>query len=245
MPLKRLALSGLILATLIVTPVAVCAADDEIVATNRPKVALDTPAPAGSVTPVTAEDTAKATQAQVLSTLDGTRPPERRQPTSWGRDDADSGPQKRQIHSEAGVSIGTGGYKSAYVATLIPVGETGTLGLAYSQTDHGKNSYLYADPYGYGYGPGYGRYGASAYDDAYGYAPYGYGRGYGYARGGTSKSLSISLDFSDRSKDRDRDEDCDSVRYEGARYDSAMGDPIWGGYRPSRRVCTKTTNYSD
>lgn len=238
MPLKPLALSGLILATLVVTPVAVCAADDEIVATNRPKVALDAAAPAASVTPVTAEDTAKATQAQVLSTLDETRPPDRRQPTSWGRDDADSGPQKRQIHGEAGVSIGSGGYKSAYVATLIPVGETGTLGIAYSQTDHGKNGYIYSDPYGYGYGPGYGHYGASAYDP-YGYR-YGYGRGYGYARGGTSKSLSISLDFSDRNKDRDRDEDCDSVRYEGA-----MSDPIWGGYRPSRRVCTKTTNYSD
>lgn len=234
MSLKPLALSGLILATLVVTPLSVCAADDEIVATNRPKVALDTPASTASVTPVTAEDTAKATQAQVLSTLDGTRTPDRRQPTSWGRDDEDSGPQKRKLHGEAGVSIGTGGYKSAYVATLIPVGETGTLGLAYSQTDHGKNGYVYGDPYGYGYGPGYGRYGASAYDP-YGY---GYGRGYGYARGGTSKSLSISLDFSDRSKDRDRDEDCDSVRYEGA-----MADPIWGGYRPSRRVCTKTTNY--
>ncbi|BBF81702.1 hypothetical protein [Asticcacaulis excentricus] len=234
MRLKPLTLSGLILATLVVTPLSVWAADDEIVATNRPKVALDTPAPAASVTPVTAEDTAKATQAQVLSTLDGTRTPDRRQPTSWGRDDTDSGPQKRQIHGEAGVSIGTGGYKSAYVATLIPVGETGTLGIAYSQTDHGNNGYIYGDPYGYGYGPGYGHYGASAYDP-YGY---GYGRGYGYARGGTSKSLSISLDFSDRGKDRDRDEDCDSVRYEGA-----IGDPIWGGYRPSRRVCTKTTNY--
>ncbi|WP_298327372.1 hypothetical protein [Asticcacaulis sp.] len=234
MPLKPLALSGLILGTLVAMPLSVCAADDEIVATNRPKVALDAATPSASVAPVTAEDTAKTTQAQVLSTLDGTRTPDRRQPTSWGRDDEDTGPQKRQIHGEAGVSIGTGGYKSAYVATLIPVGETGTLGIAYSQTDHGKNGYIYGDPYGYGYGPGYGHYGASAYDP-YGY---GYGRGYGYARGGTSKSLSISLDFSDRSKDRDRDEDCDSVRYEGA-----MGDPIWGGYRPSRRVCTKTTNY--
>lgn len=234
MSLKPLALSGLVLATLVVTPLSVYAGDEEIVATHRPKVALDAATPAASVTPVTAEDTAKATQAQVLSTLDGTRTPDRRQPTSWGHDDEDAGPQKRQIHGEAGVSIGTGGYKSAFVATLIPVGETGTLGIAYSQTDHGKNGYIYGDPYGYG--PGYGRYGASAYEPF----GYGYGRGYGYARGGTSKSLSISLDFSDRTRDRDRDEDCDSVRYEGA-----MGDPIWGGYRPSRRVCTKTTNYSD
>ena len=75
----------------------------------------------------------------------------------------------RTIHGGAGVSIGTGGYKSGYVYTLIPVGENGTLGLAYSQTDLGKNGGRY-----------YGNYG-----------------GYGYGRGNrTSQSLAVSLDMS-------------------------------------------------
>ncbi|UDF05471.1 hypothetical protein [Asticcacaulis sp. AND118] len=233
MSLHRFTLAAL----LILTPPAAGAADDEIVATHRPKVAAETPETKTEA--VTAEDTAKTMQAQVLSTLSDARPVDRIQPTSWGREEeTDAGPRKRQIHGEAGASIGTGGYKSAYVSALIPVGDTGTLGIAYSQTDHGKNGYWYADPYGYdydpGYAPGYGRFGAS-HRDPYGY---GYGPGTGYARGGTSKSLSISLDLSARDKDRERDAECDTVRYE-----SSPGESIWGGYRPSRRVCTKTTNY--
>lgn len=232
-------------ALLTLAPLAAFAAEDEIVATNRPKVVAETEAQVTTTQAVTAEDTAKNTQAQVLSTLSETRPVDRIQPTSWGRDDENNGPRTRQIHGEVGASIGTGGYKSAYVSALIPVGETGTLGIAYSETDHGKNGYWYADPYGAygydynpGYAPGYGRFGASYRGDAYGYGGYGYGPRMGYARGGTSKSLSISLDLSARDKDRDRDEECDTVRYE-----SSPSESIWGGYRPSRRVCTKTTNY--
>ena len=86
----------------------------------------------------------------------------------------------RTIHGGGGVSIGTGGYRSGYVYTLIPVGEDGTLGLAYSQTDYGKNgAYGWGDYDGYGYG-GYGR---------------GYARGYA-GRGGTSRSASVMLDLS-------------------------------------------------
>ncbi len=55
----------------------------------------------------------------------------------------------RTIHGGAGVSVGTGGYSSAYVYSLIPIGETGTLGIAYSQTDFGKTGGRY---YGYGRG---------------------------------------------------------------------------------------------
>lgn len=54
----------------------------------------------------------------------------------------------RTIHGGGGVSVGTGGYRSGYVYTLIPVGEDGTLGLAYSQTDFGKgNGYYWGNGY--------------------------------------------------------------------------------------------------
>ncbi|MEI9905707.1 MAG: hypothetical protein WDN06_18565 [Asticcacaulis sp.] len=39
------------------------------------------------------------------------------------------------VHGSAGVSVGTGGYRSAYVSAVMPVGDNGMLGIAYSQTD--------------------------------------------------------------------------------------------------------------
>ncbi len=56
----------------------------------------------------------------------------------------------RSIHGSMGASIGTGGYRSAYMTALIPVGEDGTLGVAVNQTDFGKDGV-------YSYGRGYGR----------------------------------------------------------------------------------------
>ena len=43
----------------------------------------------------------------------------------------------RQIHGSAGVAIGSNGYSSAYVSSLIPVGKDSTLGIAVSQADWG------------------------------------------------------------------------------------------------------------
>lgn len=114
---------------------------------------------------------------------------------------------KRQVHGEMGVSVGTGGYRSGYVSSLIPIGETGTLGVAVSQTDFGKHG-------GYGY-DGYGGYG-------------GYGGGYGYGwgpRGGTSQSLALSLDMrggGGRSKS-DTPEGCAPGFRDGDRY----VEPVW------------------
>lgn len=118
---------------------------------------------------------------------------------------------KRQVHGEMGVSVGTGGYRSGYVSSLIPIGETGTLGVAVSQTDFGKHG-------GYGYG-GYGGYGG-------GYDGYGGGYGYGWGpRGGTSQSLALSLDMrggGGRSKS-DTPEGCAPGFRDGDRY----VEPVW------------------
>lgn len=75
--------------------------------------------------------------------------------------------EKRQVHGEVSVGIGTGGYRSFSALSVIPVGETGTLAIAVSKS---RNS-----PYGY-----YGDHGGG-YD--------GYGRGQG-------ERQSIGLQFS-------------------------------------------------
>lgn len=99
--------------------------------------------------------------------------------------DSAAGPVRR-IHGSVGVSVGTGGYRSAYVAAQIPIGETSTLGLAYSQTDYGKTAVFY--PYGdRGFGPG-------GYDQG-GWTGHHVGLGQpGYwGRGGQNQSLAVSL----------------------------------------------------
>jgi hypothetical protein len=109
-------------------------------------------------------------------------------------DDGEAEPRK--IHGSAGVTIGSGGYRSAYVSTLIPIGESSTLGLAYSQTDHGNNAVFRPyDEFGYGgdYVGAYGR----------GWDPNGLnlGRPGRWSRGGKSQSVAISLNVgSDRQR---------------------------------------------
>jgi hypothetical protein len=43
-------------------------------------------------------------------------------------------PEKRAIHGEVGAAMGTGGYRSAYAVTVIPIGETGELGIAVGES---------------------------------------------------------------------------------------------------------------
>lgn len=79
----------------------------------------------------------------------------------------------RQVHGQVGVAVGTGGYRSAYVQSDIPVGRDGNLSIFVQQTQGGRG-------HGYGYGNGYG---------------YGYDGGYGYG-GHSGQSLGLSLDLS-------------------------------------------------
>jgi hypothetical protein len=65
-----------------------------------------------------------------------------------------------------GVSVGTGGYRSGYVSSLIPIGESTTLGVAVSQTDFGKHGGGWYGYGGYGGGYGYGGYGDGFTDGA-------------------------------------------------------------------------------
>jgi hypothetical protein len=93
----------------------------------------------------------------------------------------------RRIHGSAGVTIGTGGYRSAYVSTLIPIGETSTLGLAVSQTDFGNRIVFHPrDDFGYGEAGGFGPSGWSG-------DTLGYGRAGRWGRGGKQQSVAVSL----------------------------------------------------
>ncbi len=60
--------------------------------------------------------------------------------------------EPRRIHGEVGASIGSGGYRSGYVSAILPVGKTGTVAIAVSETRFGRHG-----------GPGWGG----------GFAPYG------------------------------------------------------------------------
>jgi hypothetical protein len=133
----------------------------------------------------------------------------------WPAADANS---KRQVHGEASVTVGTGGYRSAYVSSLIPLGENGTLGIAVSQTDYGNNA-----RYGYGYGDPY----------AYGYDGYGYGRGWG-RRGGTSQSVALSLDMTGKNRSgASTPEGCAPGFRNGDRYI----EPVWVTRMNGNRDC--------
>jgi len=43
-------------------------------------------------------------------------------------------PAPRKVHGEVGLSVGTGGYRSGYVVSAMPVGETGLVTLAIGQS---------------------------------------------------------------------------------------------------------------
>lgn len=133
-------------------------------------------------------------------------------------------PEGRKIHGSAGVTIGSRGYRSAYVSTLIPIGETTTLGLALSQTDHGDNP-VYRPAYGYGRDRGWG------YDGLSGEG-YGYGRPGRWSRGGKSQSLAISLAVGDR--DQRPPEGCAPA----FRADGRYVEPLWATQmRGDRNPC--------
>ncbi|MBR7620152.1 hypothetical protein JKL49_12215 [Phenylobacterium sp. 20VBR1] len=114
-----------------------------------------------SATPAPAADTSTAAQIdQFIKSA----------PTPTLEQDGVDGitPGERKMHGEVSVSVGTGGYRSFSALSVIPIGETGTLAIAVSQS---RNS-----PYA-----NYGEYG--------GYG--GYGRGYG-----EGERQSIGLAFS-------------------------------------------------
>ena len=217
---SRIVLSAVLL---LAAPCAALA-QDEVVASNARTKTLPTEADIAKAKAdaATAPGKPVVSQDMMIARLNAAAPvSDRAAPVAYAEPRPEEG--KRQIHGGAGVSIGTGGYRSGYVYSLIPVGDNGTLGIAVSETNFGKN-YV---PYGYGYGYG-------AYYPGYDYRPYGYGYG---ARGGRSQSLAISY-----TQDETRDngpttpEGCAPGFRDGDRYI----EPLWVTRLNGERTCTFT-----
>lgn len=113
--------------------------------TTDSETVVATPHPAAVPVP-TAATTKPASSGKALTTDE--------QITAWVRDapqlnhaapagdgdtnlQADGTPAPRQVHGSAGVSVGSNGYSSAYVSSLIPVGKDSTLGIAVAQSNWG------------------------------------------------------------------------------------------------------------
>ena len=210
---SRIVLAFVLAAGSLVATLAVAGDDEVVVAASRPaplpteaeqaKAKADVQAKAEQASrPLTTAEQVAAWTAQSPKI---TRDTQASDDGLWPADDSGG---KRQVHGEASVTVGTGGYRSAYVSSLIPLGENGTLGIAVSQTDYGNNGgfgYGYGDPYGYdGYGNGYGR---------------GWGR-----RGGTSQSVALSFDMTGKNRNgASTPEGCAPGFRDGERY----VEPVW------------------
>ena len=97
-----------------------------------------TTAPADPTAPVTTADKS-ATDAQIRAWINDAPPPTIADPHDGVVVDK---PLPPQIHGEAGVTIGSGGYRSVYVATIMPLGDNATLGVAASDTHYGNNRWV-------------------------------------------------------------------------------------------------------
>lgn len=123
------------------------------------------------------------------------------------------------IHGSAGVSVGTGGYRSVYATAIMPVGNDALLGISVKQTDYGKNGgfYDYGD-YGYGYGRGYGRHGLMS-------------------RGGKQTSVAVALDMGDGESSPDVPAGCAPGFRDG---DGRYVEPVWVTKLHDKRKCDVT-----
>lgn len=205
---------------------ALASDDDEVIATAQAKPSAQALTATAPVAPTPAPPVKQlTTQEQIAAFIAANPGPE-----------IDDGPRgllpadrdengKRKVHGSMGVSVGTGGYRSAYATGLFPVGENTTIGVAVSKTDFGKHGGGWYDPYyGGGYGPGYG-YGGG----------YGYGSGYGRARGGESQSVALSIMTGNSRGGSSTPDGCAPGFRDGGRY----VEPLWvEGMRDGNHPCS-------
>lgn len=205
------------------------APDDEVIATAQAKPSAQALAATAPAAVQAAAPAAKplSTQEQIAAFIAAT-PPSQIEDGPRGlipaeRDSSDlDGDGKRKVHGSMGVSVGTGGYRSAYASALFPVGETTTVGVAVSKTDFGKRGGWYADPY---YGGGYG---------------YGFGPGYGRVRGGSQQSLALSVMSGGPGRGDDTPDGCAPGFRDGGRY----VEPLWvEGLRDGAHPCSAAASH--
>lgn len=199
-------------------PAFAASGDDEAIATAQAKPTPEALKAAAQAAPTAAPAPSRplTTQEQIAAFIAET--PARYDDGPRGLLPADRDENgRRKVHGSMGVSVGTGGYRSAYASALFPVGESATVGVAVSKTDFGKHGGFYADPY---YGGGYG----------YGYGPYGYGR----LRGGSQQSIALSIMTAGPGRADDTPEGCAPGFRTGGRY----VEPLWvAGLRDGAHPC--------
>ena len=187
-------------------PALAAEGDDEVIATAQAKpTALALTATAPQAAPAAATPPRAPTAQEQIAAFIAANPNPEIEDGPRGLVPADRDEDgKRKVHGSMGVSVGTGGYRSAYATALIPVGENTTVGVAVSKTNYGKHGGWY-DPYydGIGYG-------------------YGYGPGYGRARGGERQSVALSVMSGGRER-ADTPEGCAP----GFRADGRYVEPLW------------------
>lgn len=176
--------------------------------------------PAPLVSPKAATTKALTTDEQITAFI-------RNAPPSPWRNDASlmDETQFRQVHGQVGVSVGTGGYRSAYAQADIPVGQTGLLSVAVAES---RSNRLYGGYSAYGYDPVYGG-GGLGYG---GFA--GQGGGFG-SRNGLRQSFGLSFQIGD-GDDRGRCRGA-TVLEQGARAEIGLrrdlcADSFYRGPRP-------------
>lgn len=212
-------------AALLAGPAFAATPDDEVIATAQAKPSAEALNAQAPPAPAATTATPPLTTQQQIDSFIYSSPPmdqDHRGLLPAALSDERDADGKRKIHGSMGVSVGTGGYRSAYASALIPVGETTTVGIAVSQTDFGKHGGFYADPY---YGGGY-------------YGGYGYGPGYGRARGGSQQSVALSVMTGAGGRGDSTPEGCAPGFRDGGRY----VEPMWvEGLRDGAHPCSAAT----
>ena len=65
-------------------------------------------------------------------------------------------PRDGAIHGQIELGVGTGGYRSAYITSVMPLGDNGTLALSFGQEKNARGYYRGAYGYPFGESLGYG-----------------------------------------------------------------------------------------
>jgi hypothetical protein len=139
-------LSALALAAAFAVAGSALAAEPEVVATAA---ATGAPPSAAEVTPTAGTTGAPPSVADQIDTYLKTSPAAKL--PSEGAAGVTPGDEPRKIHGMVDVSAGTGGYRSAYVRTDIPIGQNGTASIAFGETQFGNR---FGGRYGGQFAPG-------------------------------------------------------------------------------------------
>jgi hypothetical protein len=150
MTLLRRLLPALALAGFVAASGLALAAEPEVVTTaatnSAPPTATETAPTAATAAATTGAPSSVADQIDAyLKSSPAAKLP------SDGAAGVTSGSEPRKVHGEVDVSVGTGGYRSAYVRSDIPIGQNGTASISFGETQFNSR---FGGRYGGQFAPG-------------------------------------------------------------------------------------------